>query len=98
MKAQWTDLSEFLKKNPDYIAVKAIGGPALTRIRKMKSTRRALFCGMRQSGQGWFRVLGFGLAWKDTRLHPLLFSERNGYRKGLRLGAWMFHLLTPRRY
>jgi len=52
-----------------------------------------IFCGMVQKGQWWFRVLGVGLSWKDARIHPLMFSERNGYRKGLRLGAWQFHFL-----
>jgi hypothetical protein len=48
---------------------------------------------MRQKGIWWFRVFGVGLSWKDIRLHPLVFSERNGYRKGLRLGWWIFHFL-----
>lgn len=52
-----------------------------------------IFCGMAQKGQWWFRVLGVGLSWKDTRIHPLMFSERNGYRKGLRVGSWQFHFL-----
>lgn len=53
----------------------------------------SIFCGMSQKGQWWFRVLGVGLSWKDTRIHPLMFSERNGYRKGLRVGSWQFHVL-----
>jgi hypothetical protein len=48
---------------------------------------------MSQKGQWWFRVLGVGLSWKDTRIHPLVFSERNGFRKGLRVGLWIFHFL-----
>ncbi len=34
----------------------------------------------------WVRVFGRGVQVKDVRLHPLLFSERNGYRRVLRLG------------
>jgi len=52
-----------------------------------------MICGMHKKGIWWFRILGVGLSGKDTRLHPLLFSERNGYQKGLRLGNWMFHFL-----
>ena len=39
-------------------------------------------------GMAWFRVLGFGLRVKDTRRHPLLFSERNGHVRSLALGPW----------
>lgn len=38
--------------------------------------------------QGWIRI-----AWKDTRPHPLLFSERNGHCKRLALGSWSFRYL-----
>lgn len=48
----------------------------------------------RVSGMGWIRIFGIGLSWKDTTKHALLFSERLGYRKGLRVGKWIFHLLT----
>ena len=43
--------------------------------------------------RGWFRVFGVGLSFKNTNVHPLLFSERNGYRKGLQLGAYRFSIL-----
>lgn len=42
------------------------------------------------------RILGWGLHVKDTRRHPLLYSERNGYHTRLQLGAWSIRLLTPR--
>jgi hypothetical protein len=35
-------------------------------------------CGSRTNG--WFRLFGAGLWWKDTRYHRLYFSERNGHR------------------
>lgn len=41
----------------------------------------------------WFRVLGYGLHWKDARLHEPLFSERNGYDRRLRVGPWRFKIL-----
>lgn len=37
---------------------------------------------------GWFRLFGRGLKWKDTLIHGLTFSERNGYKKGLQIGKW----------
>lgn len=43
----------------------------------------------------FFRILGYGLLCKNTDKHPLLFSERNGYRKGLLIGKWRFNLLRP---
>jgi hypothetical protein len=52
-----------------------------------------IFYGMSQKGQWWFRVFGVGLSWKDIRIHKLTFSERNGYRRGLRIGSWLFHFL-----
>ncbi len=37
---------------------------------------------------GWFRLFGRGLKWKDTSIHKLIFSERNGYSKGFQIGKW----------
>lgn len=48
------------------------------------------------AGGGWFRLFGAGIGWKDTRLFPLTFSERNGYKRHLMLGAWSFAVLGPR--
>lgn len=44
---------------------------------------------------GWFRIFGYGLHWKNTRRHPLLFSERNGYRKHRMIGPWSISALSP---
>jgi hypothetical protein len=54
-----------------------------------------LFYGMIEQGMGFFRLCGFGLHWKDTRTHRLLFSERNNLGRALRIGAYRFKLLTP---
>lgn len=43
--------------------------------------------------RGFFRIFGYGLAWKDTRRVSLLFSERNGYRTGFWLGPILIHWL-----
>jgi hypothetical protein len=53
-----------------------------------------IFCGRSVKGMGWFRLFGVGVSWKDTRVHPLVFSERLGSRKGLRVGPWIFHFLA----
>ncbi len=37
---------------------------------------------------GWFRLFGIGLKWKDTSIHRLIFSERNGHSIGIQLGKW----------
>jgi hypothetical protein len=46
------------------------------------------FYGSLRPGLGWFRIFGFGVSWKDTRRHELLFSERTGHTRPLRIGAW----------
>lgn len=45
-------------------------------------------------GSGFFRVFGYGLAWKDTNVHPLLFSERLRVTKFLRIGRYIIKPLT----
>jgi hypothetical protein len=37
---------------------------------------------------GWFRIFGVGVSWKDTRMYPLIFSQRNGYARGRVIGNW----------
>lgn len=51
---------------------------------------------MSTPGGGWFRIAGFGLAWKDTRKHRPLFSERNGFRRSLMIGHWSITALVPK--
>jgi hypothetical protein len=45
---------------------------------------------------GWFRIFGVGLKWKDVTIHPLLFSERYGYSKGLQIGKWRIGCLPTK--
>ena len=47
------------------------------------------------NGTGWFRIFGYGLKFKDLNRHSLLFSERNGYTKWLKMGHWYVGLLKP---
>jgi hypothetical protein len=49
----------------------------------------------RHKGDGifWFRIFGSGLAIKDINKHPLLFSERNGFSKGVQIRKWRIDVL-----
>lgn len=52
------------------------------------------FCYYREPGLLWFRIFGRGLLVKNLRRHPfVLFSERNGYYRGFRLGRWLIRYL-----
>jgi hypothetical protein len=53
--------------------------------------------GHRTRGLWWFRVFGYGLHWKNNRLHPPLFSERNGYDHRFAVGSWRFTVLRRTR-
>jgi len=41
---------------------------------------------------GWFRIFGRGLTWKHEN-RGLIFSERNGYKKYIKLGRWIIGYL-----
>ena len=45
---------------------------------------------------GWFRLFGIGITWKHESL-GLLFSERNGYKKYLKIGKWVIGYLPYRK-
>ena len=42
---------------------------------------------------GWFRLFGKGIKWKHEDV-GLLFSERNGYTKYIKIGKWIFSYLN----
>lgn len=44
--------------------------------------------------QGWFRIFGYGLKWKDTDIYGKIFSERVGMQ-GLQIGKWRIGVLKP---
>ncbi|MFA7819342.1 hypothetical protein [Aeromonas dhakensis] len=48
-----------------------------------------------EPGMWYFRILGYGIHFKNINQHPLLFSQRNGYRKALVIGSWRFEWLKP---
>lgn len=37
---------------------------------------------------GWLRIFGYGLTWKHET-EGLMFSERMGYTKYLKIGKWI---------
>ena len=39
---------------------------------------------------GWIRIFGVGFGWKNLNHHPLMFSERNGFKKHFEIGRWSF--------
>ena len=43
----------------------------------------------------WFRLFGYGITGKKISIHRLLFSQRNGYRKGFNIFGWYFEFLKP---
>lgn len=49
----------------------------------------------RENGLLWVRLWasGPGLLIKDVSRHPMLFSQRNGCTKGLRIGRWWIQWL-----
>jgi len=59
--------------------------------------RNPLYCIRGDKTQGWFMLFRtwYGFTWKDTSKLPLIFSERIGARKGLRIGKYLFHWLKP---
>lgn len=47
-----------------------------------------------EPGWRWLRLFGHGLAWKDSRRHRLLFSERHGINC-FWVGPWVIRWLWP---
>lgn len=58
-----------------------------------KDIRFGPFTASLTNGAGWVRVFGRGFYYKNTETKWLSFSERNGYKKTLRLGKWLIGYL-----
>lgn len=54
-------------------------------IIKERPTR--IFCSYKSDKGFWFRVFGYGLNFTQS-WRPMLFSERNGYKKYITLFGW----------
>jgi hypothetical protein len=50
-------------------------------------------CWYKSNGFFWFRFFGRGFCFKDSSKHRLLFSQRNGYSKYLKIGGWIISYL-----
>lgn len=59
----------------------------------MRCSVKKIFHVVSRDGRGWFRLFGVGISWKDTKRHRPIFSERQGYRRGMCIGKWRFHFL-----
>lgn len=46
-----------------------------------------------KEGRGFLWVGPWGVKWKDTRTHALLFSDRNGYDTGVQIGHYYISTL-----
>lgn len=54
-----------------------------------------IFCYHKSQGYFWFRFFGYGLHIKDSKVTPMLFSERYGHTKRIRVGRWVVKVLKP---
>ena len=52
-----------------------------------------LICWNQMDGLFWIRIFGIGLIIKDTTKIHVLFSERNGYTKLIKIGKWILRYL-----
>jgi hypothetical protein len=54
-----------------------------------------VFCSYKCNGFYWFRIKGYGVAFKNIKVQSLLFSERNRYTKYILIGNWLIKILHP---
>ena len=80
------DHLELVEYNKQYLA--NISGVPLGRLRKNKKRRRPFFQGCSLRGVWWFRILGYGIHCRHIATYRLLFLERLGYTKGLKVRGW----------
>ena len=57
-----------------------------------------IFCYYRTDGFLWFRILGHGLVIKDINKYPLIFSERYGYTKYIKIGKYIVRYISPMKF
>jgi hypothetical protein len=56
---------------------------------------RASFSFTRSRGRWEFRLFGWGIRYKHTRIHPPHFSECLGLVRNLEIGPYWFKILKP---
>ena len=52
-----------------------------------------IFSSCLSNKQGWFRIFGYGIKWKNILIHPMLFSERNKLNKYILIKNYLFAFL-----
>jgi hypothetical protein len=52
------------------------------------------FCYSVSKSHFWFRIFGYGLKGRNTRITEPLFSERNGHQKRVIIWGWSIGILT----
>jgi len=60
----------------------------------LKVFRKIVFSCNYKNGSFWFRILGYGLHIKNITKFPLLFSQRNGLKKSIRIKNTYIEYLT----
>lgn len=60
-----------------------------------KNKKYKLFSFHKSNGYLWFRIFGYGLHFKNYKKTGLLFSERYGYVKTLKIFNWSIKILKP---
>ena len=43
---------------------------------------------------GWVRIFGYGIAWRDIRHTPMLYTERNRLQTHWHIACWSVHYLS----
>ena len=51
-----------------------------------------VICKYAKNNAGWIRIFGIGIKWKHEKI-GLIFSERIGKRKYIKIGSWVFGYL-----
>jgi hypothetical protein len=67
--------------------------PAKGEWNRLKVNIAPRFCWYREKGMWWFRIFGYGIHYRNIRLHPPLFSDREGITKVLKISNHWFKLL-----
>ena len=59
----------------------------------LRANKYSLFSMYYYKGFGWFRIFGIGIKFKNVAKHELVFSERYGRRKYIRIRDWIISIL-----
>ena len=74
--------------------MKAIRKLTALGITEINIFSKSVFISAHSKKQGWFRIFGIGMTWKHQSV-GLLFSERCGNTRYLKIGNWILKYLPP---